>query len=133
MSIGLLLITHQPLGGDLLRIASAILGTEPAATEALELVNDRPCECMLREALDCVDRLDQGGGVLVLTDLYGATPANIALALHEQRRQVRVISGVNLPMLLRALNYAELDLDSVAEKALEGGREGVIRCQEQDA
>nr|WP_210424750.1 PTS fructose transporter subunit IIA [Marichromatium bheemlicum] len=130
----MLLITHQPLGGDLLRIAGAILGTEPHATEALELVNDRPCDCMLREALDCVDRLDRGNGVLVLTDLYGSTPANIARALcNQQQRRVRVISGVNLPMLLRALNYADLDLDSVAEKALEGGREGVICCQEQGA
>ncbi len=128
MSVGLLLITHGPLGADLLRIATQIFGICPAAVEALEVVNDTPRETVIDQALLCADRLDQGDGVLVLTDLYGATPANIAAALLDLREGLRLITGVNLPMLLRALNYAALDLDSVTERALQGGRDGVRMC-----
>lgn len=129
MSVGLLLITHRPLAGDLLRIASEILGACPPDVEACEVVNDTPRERSIEECLRRLDRLDQGDGVLVLTDLYGSTPANIAAALPSLRPNVRVLAGVNLPMLLRALNYAFEDLDAVADKALQGGRDGVRACE----
>lgn len=132
MSVGLLLITHQPLGSDLVGIASRILGDLPAGLEALEVVNDVPREDLLADARCRLERLDRGDGVLVLTDLYGSTPANVAVALLTDQERLRVIAGVNLPMLLRALNYAELDLDAVAEKALQGGRNGVVLCSPRD-
>ncbi len=128
MTVGLLLITHQPLGGDLLRVATAIYGTRPARAEALEVENDAPGEQVLAQAQGLAQQLDEGDGLLVLTDLYGATPANLALALRDRHPRTRVVAGVNLPMLLRALTYAGLDLDSVVEKALAGGRDGVCRC-----
>lgn len=132
MSVGLLLITHQPLGADLVGIASRILGDRPAGLETIEVVNDVPREELLADARRRLERLDQGDGVLVLTDLYGSTPANVAVALLAGEERLRVIAGVNLPMLLRALNYAELDLDAVAEKALQGGRNGVVLCSPRD-
>lgn len=128
MSVGLLLIAHRPLAGDLLCVATEILGVSPPGIEALEVINDTPCEDLVAEGLLRAARLDQGDGVLVLTDLYGSTPANVAMVLLQRREQVRVLAGVNLPMLLRALNYATLDLDGVAEKALQGGRDGVRLC-----
>ncbi len=128
MSVGLLLITHRPLAGDLLRVATDILGACPPGIEALDVINDTPREDLVAEALRHAARLDQGDGVLVLTDLFGATPANVAMVLLERRDQVRVLAGVNLPMLLRALNYAALDLDKVADKAMHGGRDGVRLC-----
>lgn len=128
MNIGLLLMTHRPLARDLLRVATEILGTCPRGIEVLEVINDTPCEKLLAEGLRCVARLDQGAGVLILTDLYGATPSNVALALVAQREQTRMLAGVNLPMLLRALNYAMLDLDTVTAKALAGGRDGICLC-----
>ncbi len=128
MSIGILIITHRPLAGDLLGIATDVLGGRPPGIESLEVINDTPREALIEEGLQHADRLDQGTGVLILTDLYGSTPANIALALADQRPRLRVLTGVNLPMVLRALNYATLDLDAVAEKALEGGRTGVRLC-----
>jgi PTS system ascorbate-specific IIA component len=130
MSVGLLLITHRPLGADLLRVSAGIFGTCPARAESLDVENDAPCDLMLAEAELLARRLDAGDGVLVLTDLYGATPANIALALRDRNQRVRVVAGVNLPMVLRALNYAGLDLDTVAEKALAGGRNGIRLCPE---
>jgi PTS system ascorbate-specific IIA component len=72
-----------------------------------------------------VRQLDQGDGVLVLTDIYGATPGNIALRLLEPGR-VEGVSGVNLPMLIRALTYREQGLALAVEKALSGGTEGVV-------
>ena len=132
MSVGLLLITHQPLGSDLVGIATRILGGRPAGLDVLEVVNDVPREDLLVDAKRRLERLDRGDGVLVLTDLYGSTPANVAVALLAGQERLRVIAGVNLPMLLRALNYAELDLDAVAEKALQGGRNGVVLCSPRD-
>ncbi len=125
MSVGILLLTHRPLAADLLRIASDILGSRPPNTEALNVINDTPRELLIAESLRISDRLDVGDGVLVLTDLFGATPANIALELCKQRPGIRVVAGVNLPMLLKALNYADLDLETLTDKALKGGRDGV--------
>ncbi len=128
MTVGLLLITHCPLAGNLLDVATEILGACPPGVETLEVINDTPCERLIAEALHCVERLEQGDGVLVLTDLYGSTPANVAMALLEHRAGLRVLSGLNLPMLLRALNYAALSLDTVADKAMQGGQDGVRLC-----
>jgi PTS system ascorbate-specific IIA component len=87
-------------------------------------VHDDP-EAILPQARNLVQELDDGAGVLVLTDIYGATPGNIALRLLAPGR-VEGISGVNLPMLVRALTYRELGLAVVVQKALSGGTEGVI-------
>jgi mannose PTS system EIIA component len=132
LSVGLLIITHQPLGAELLRVASGILGGSPQGIEAMEVVNDVPCEILMAEARRRLERLDTGDGALILTDLYGSTPANVAVALLGTERRLRVVAGLNLPMLLRALTYATLDLDAVAEKALQGGRDGVLLCARRD-
>ncbi|MGE5152800.1 MAG: PTS sugar transporter subunit IIA [Bdellovibrio bacteriovorus] len=128
MSVGVLLITHGSLGSELLRIATGIFGTCPTRADALEVENDAPCDPLLEEAQRRVNGLDEGDGVLVLTDFYGSTPANLAVDLGQRHPRVRVLAGVNLPMLVRALSYASLDLDQTADKALQGGREGVLRC-----
>lgn len=133
MSVGLLLITHCPLGADLLRVATEIFGTCPTRTASLEVENDTPREPVMREAQRLAEQLDAGDGLLVLTDIYGATPANLAVALCAHHPRRRVLAGVNLPMLLRALNYAGLDLETLADKALAGGRDGVRRCPAPDA
>ncbi|HYN77236.1 MAG TPA: PTS fructose transporter subunit IIA [Lamprocystis sp. (in: g-proteobacteria)] len=133
MTVGLLVITHQPLGADLLRVATDIFGAHPARAEALEVANDSPRELVLAHAQRLAQQLDEGDGVLILTDIYGATPANLALALRDRHPHARVVAGVNLPMLLRALTYAGLDLDAVADKALTGGRDGVCLCPTRDS
>jgi len=132
VSVGVLLITHKPLGADLLRIATEILGGRPPGIEAMEVSNDVSREVLIEDARRRLPRLDAGDGVLILTDLYGSTPANVAVALLSMHDRVRVIAGLNLPMLLRALNYASLELDAVTEKALQGGRDGVLACPRRD-
>lgn len=128
MSVGILLITHGALGSELLRIANGIFGTCPARADALGIENDAPCDPLLEDAERRAASLDEGDGVLVLTDLYGSTPANLAVALGDRHDHIRVLAGINLPMLVRALSYAGLDLDQLVDKALRGGREGVLRC-----
>ncbi len=127
MTIGLLIITHNHIGDDLIATATAMLGLCPLSTEALAVTQNADPEATLRKARQCVETLDQGNGVLVLTDIYGSTPSNIACQLIEGER-VQVVSGVNLPMLIRILNYPQLSLPELTEKALSGGRDGVLCC-----
>jgi PTS system mannose-specific IIA component len=129
VSVGVLLITHAGLGKALLRIATEIYGTCPAAADALDVENDAPCPPLIDAAERMARGLDRGDGVLVLTDLYGSTPSNIAVGLLGRYQRARAVSGVNLPMLVRALNYAALDLESLVEKAKAGGKDGVMSCK----
>jgi PTS system mannose-specific IIA component len=123
--IGILIVAHGAFGEALIHSASHVLGKRPLRVRQVGItVHDDP-EAMLPQALDLVRQLDEGGGVLVLTDIYGATPGNIALKLLVPGR-VEGISGVNLPMLIRALTYRDQSLASVIDKALSGGIEGVI-------
>ncbi|MBK1706760.1 PTS sugar transporter subunit IIA [Halochromatium glycolicum] len=127
MTVGVLLITHNRIGAELLETATTMLGRCPLAAIAIEVHEHDDPDALRAEILKCAERLDDGGGLLVLTDLYGSTPANVTDALHR-RGHVQVLSGVNLPMLVRVLNYHQLDLGSLAEKALSGGRDGVLGC-----
>lgn len=125
MSIGLLIISHDGIGGALLDTASNTLGGCPLPARRLAASRDADPEALLSEARACLAEVDQGEGVLVLTDLFGSTPSNIATRL-EAHGRVRIVTGINLPMLIRVLNYPHLDLDSLVEKAVSGGRDGVF-------
>ena len=125
MSIGLLLITHNHIGAELARTASVVMGLRPMPMEVLSITAESVPEDMLREARQLLTRLDQGAGVLVLTDMFGSTPSNIATQLLEYEN-VLVIAGINLPMLVRVLNYPQLTLNELAAKALSGGRDGIL-------
>lgn len=124
MPTPILLITHDGIGERLLETAAAI---QPLATEARALPVPFSCdpERAIEEARRLCDEMDRGAGVLILTDLYGATPCNVAIRLGDPDKR-RVVSGVNLPMLLRSLNYCELGVEELAAKAAEGGRGGVV-------
>ncbi|PKM45937.1 MAG: PTS fructose transporter subunit IIA [Gammaproteobacteria bacterium HGW-Gammaproteobacteria-1] len=125
--VGILLVTHDPLGKVLLSTADAILGHCPLPVEVLTVPLDADPELTAAEARRMATKLDRGAGVLVLTDLYGSTPGNIACSLLEWE-QVRVVSGLNLPMLLRVCNYHALDLEHLTEKAASGGRDAILVC-----
>jgi mannose PTS system EIIA component len=123
--IGILIVAHGAFGEALIHSASHVLGKRPLRVRQVGVtVHDDP-EAILPQAMDLVRQLNEGDGVLVLTDIYGATPGNIALKLLVPGR-VEGISGVNLPMLIRALTYRDQGLPLVVEKALSGGSEGVI-------
>lgn len=127
MTIGLLIITHNHIGDDLIATATAMLGVCPLATEILPVTPHCDPEMLRRKARQFIDSLDQGNGVLVLTDIYGSTPSNIARSLVDGER-VKVVSGINLPMLIRVMNYPRLSLTELAEKAVSGGKDGILCC-----
>jgi PTS system ascorbate-specific IIA component len=127
MSVGLLIITHGGIGASLLAAATRMLGRCPLDADTLAVTQESERDRLQDRASRMAERLDAGDGVLVLTDLYGSTPANIASALGSLPA-VRVLTGVNLPMLVRVLNYPALPLEEIAVKAESGGRDGVLRC-----
>jgi PTS system ascorbate-specific IIA component len=128
MTVGLLLVTHNQIGADLLAAATTMLGMCPLATEVLPVAQNSEPRALLARARQLVEALDQGEGVLVLTDIYGSTPSNIACSLLDGAHRVQAVAGLNLPMLIRALNYPRLSLDEIAGKALSGGKDGVLLC-----
>lgn len=128
MSVALLVITHNKIGAELLATATRMLGHCPVRARTLEVGECDDPERLRERAARLADELDDGSGLLILTDLFGSTPANIANGLY-QGHEVRVLAGVNLPMLVRVFNYHTLELSAVAEKALDGGRCGVLLCQ----
>ena len=123
--IGVLLITHGRYGEDLLASASHVLGRPLGQTAHLDVgIKDEP-DAMLRTARKLLKGVDDGSGVLVMTDMYGATPCNIATQLIAEGN-VEAVSGVSLPMLVRSLAYRDSTLEKVREKAIAGGTEGVV-------
>ena len=124
--IGLLIIAHGTLGESLIHCASHVMGKRPLYLRQLGVtIHDEP-DAILPQGRDLVRFLDQGQGVLVLTDIFGATPSNIACRLLEPGR-VQGVSGVNLPMLIKALSYREQPMETLIEKALFGANEGIVR------
>lgn len=125
MKTGLLLITHGSLGRDMLDTVTDILGNLPLPVESIMVPNDCDPDAVLAAATAACNTLDHGNGVLVLTDLFGSTPSNIANRLTETRN-VSVVSGVNLPMLLRVMNYPDSQLEELGEIAASGARSGIV-------
>ena len=127
--IGILIVSHGAFGESLIHSASRVLGRRPLYLRQVGVtVHDDPDE-ILPVAQDLIRFLDQGRGVLVMTDIYGATPSNIGARLLEPGR-VEGVSGVNLPMLIKALTHREeSSLEQLAEKAIAGAGEGIVRME----
>jgi PTS system ascorbate-specific IIA component len=126
MAVGILLITHEGIGSALLAVADRLLHPLPVRAEALEIPFDGNLDLLLPLASAALRRVDSGQGVLVLTDLYGATPSNLAAKVARLGTPVRRVSALSLPMLLRVMNYAELELDELPAVAAAGARNGVL-------
>ncbi|MBK7135595.1 MAG: PTS fructose transporter subunit IIA [Rhodocyclales bacterium] len=123
--IGIFLITHGSLGESLVQCACHVLNKRPQQIVQLGVSGqDDPLDA-LPLARDMLKLVDSGQGVLLLTDIFGATPSNVALKLLQPGR-IEGVAGVNLPMLLRALTYREKDLETLVTKAVAGGRDGVM-------
>jgi PTS system mannose-specific IIA component len=127
VSVGVLIITHEGIGSSVLEAATRMLGGCPLRTETLAVGLEADAEALRALADQRASALDDGDGVLVLTDLYGSTPSNIAASL-ASRGAVRIVSGLNLPMLVRVLNYPADDLAGLADRAVSGGNRGILLC-----
>lgn len=124
--IGILLLTHAPLGQAFIDAATHVFRVRPEHLEAIDVVADQDPAEVRRQACQAIQRLDDGSGVLVITDVMGGTPSNCTLQLNEPGH-VEVIAGISLPMLLRAITYRSDTLDVVVEMALAGGQSGAVR------
>ena len=125
MKVGILLITHSDIGKQLLLTAPSVFGKNPFQVELLSVDNyDQPND-VKELAEKYVKFLDNGAGVLVLTDIIGTTPSNIASSISHVK--IKVVAGLNLSMILNVFNYPDVSLDQLSTKALEGGIEGVSK------
>jgi len=131
MSVGLLLITHKNIASSLLETATQMLDASPLATRALEVPLDSPVADALTQAKEYIEVLDSGNGVLILTDIYGSTPSNIGKQLCDEFN-CTLVAGINLPMLVRILNYPQLNIQNMALKAVSGGHDGILLCDCQE-
>ena len=125
MSVSLLVITHDEIGQSLVDTATTMLGTKPMHVDVLSVSTDDNPDTLVETAQRLISSNE--AGTLVLTDMYGSTPSNIACKLMLNDK-VRVVGGINLPMLVRVLNYPRLSLDDLVHKAVSGGMDGVVTC-----
>ena len=127
MTVAILLISHNQIASELINTAQQMLAPYSVATTILSIsIDDNPDDIRLKFK-QTLHEIDQGDGTLILTDMYGSTPSNIACGVSE-RHDVRIVSGLNLPMLIRVLNYPHLNLNELEQKAITGGQDGVVSC-----
>ena len=127
--IGVLIVTHGEIGKSLLESSTQILGARPAQVSTLSVWRqDDPDDLVLR-ARELMDQIDAGDGVLILTDIFGATPGNVVSKLLQDGK-VEGVSGASLPMLLRVLtgrNGSNPATPAVlVQRAMSGGAEGLV-------
>jgi mannose PTS system EIIA component len=123
--IGILIIAHGNLGESLIHCASHVLGKNPPQLMSFAVgMHDDPADLLPQTQL-LVKKLDTGDGILILSDMYGASPCNLVVKLLSPNR-IEGVAGVNLPMLVRILNYRDKPIKTCVEKAISGGRDGVV-------
>ncbi|MCL4184135.1 MAG: hypothetical protein KJ011_11895 [Burkholderiaceae bacterium] len=128
--IGIMVVSHEPLGTALIHCTRHIYGRLPAQLAALDVIPDEDPEAAVRAGRELLARINDGSGAVVLTDVYGATPSRVAMQL-AVRGRVRVLAGVNLPMLLKAIAYRTRPVDELSAMLIEGAR-GAIRIADGD-
>ncbi len=124
--IGILILTHGTLGESLIHCASHVLNKRPPRLKQLGVTAQDDPALMLPQARALMKELDDGDGVLILSDMYGGTPSNLASKLVAPGR-IEAVAGVSLPMVIRVLTYRDRDLQTIVTKAISGGCDGVIR------
>ncbi|MEQ8288353.1 MAG: PTS fructose transporter subunit IIA [Gammaproteobacteria bacterium] len=124
MSVGILIISHNGIGASVYGTANFMIKDSPLEIKLLSASRESDPDELLETAISLLKELDSGDGILVLTDLIGSTPSNIARKLFEHAR-VNIVTGLNLSMMIRVLNYPELDLHQLADKAYSGAIDGV--------
>ena len=130
--VGILIVTNGNLGVTLAECAQHILQRELPHLAVMAVDKNDDPDRKLAEARELVRGLDDGSGVLLLSDIFGGTPSNIASRLIEPGR-IEAVAGVSLPMLVRSLCYAGQPLETVVSKAVTGGLEGVMYIVPGDA
>ena len=123
MTVAILLVSHKGVASTILNTTGRIWHEKPVKTDYIEVEFDADIEHSISLVEEKLEHLDDGDGVLVMTDLVGATPCNLVTSLTH--KNILAISGLNLPMLMRAYNYPQEPLDELAALAIEGGKRGI--------
>lgn len=130
---GILIVAHTPMASALKSFAEHVYGSTPDRLIALDVPGHEDSKKTLVRVIAATKAVEGEQGTLILTDIMGATPANVASkvsSLEEFQSRVIVLTGVNLPMLLRAISHRNEALEELAEKALQGGQQGVLRLRD---
>lgn len=126
--IGILIIAHDTLPQALVAAVTHVLGSTPPQCEAMSVTADDDPQDLVPRGRERVARLDSGDGVLIFCDLYGASPANLAVKLIDPPH-IEGVAGVSLPMLIRAFTYRDQDMHTLVRKAVSGARDGVMHLE----
>jgi PTS system mannose-specific IIA component len=119
--IGLVLVTHGRLANEFVAATEHVVGAQPQM-RAISIGPDDDIEQRRRDILAAVEAVDAGSGVILLTDMFGGTPSNLAISIMNQGR-VEIIAGVNLPMLIKLASVRETEsLEEAVASAQEAGR-----------
>ena len=124
--VGILLLTHAPLGRAFIDAATHVFRSEPAQIEAIDVVANQDPKEVYKLGRKAITRINDGTRLLVITDVMGGTPSNCTLQLCVPG-EIEVIAGISLPMLLRAITYRHNTIDVAVEMALAGGQSGACR------
>lgn len=130
---GIVIVAHTPMATALKSFAEHVYGHSPDRLIAVDVPAHEDAKITLERVTQAVEQAQGKNGALILTDIFGATPANVATKvarMNQYQNRVVVLTGVNLSMLLRAVSHREEPLDDLAEKALQGGQQGVLRLRE---
>jgi PTS system mannose-specific IIA component len=123
--IGILIVAHGTLSDSLIGAVTHVLGSRPPQFEGMRVAAADDPLLLLPRARELVTELDTGDGVVIFSDIYGATPCNLAIKLLQPGR-IEGVAGVNLPMLVRAFTYRSKGMDTMIKKAISGGCDGVL-------
>jgi PTS system mannose-specific IIA component len=130
---GILIIAHTPIASAMLSFAEHVYGSIPGHIQAVDIPAHEDAKISYERVLAAAKAVEMHGELLVLTDVMGATPANVASRLMSQQSstgmklKVQILAGLNLPMLMRAVSYKDDALDVLAQKTLQGGQNGILR------
>ncbi len=125
MTVGILIITHETIGDSLIKTINNTFGGPLSHIDNLCIPLNGSPEDYQDEALAKALKLDTGEGILLLGDLFGATPSNIAVRVTDVLEHAQLVCGINLPMLMRVVNYSDKSLSELADIAVKGGQSGI--------
>lgn len=125
--VGIVVVTHGKLADELISVVKFVISGNPnVKIEGLSLDQGMEFETFTQNIKKAIKKVDEGDGILLVTDMFGGTPSNISLTFLEDKR-VEVISGVNLPMLLKlATLSSSVTLDEAVKIAETAGRDNII-------
>jgi PTS system ascorbate-specific IIA component len=130
---GILIVAHTPIASAILEFVEHVYSSVPDQIFAIDVSAHEDAKVITQRLLERIEQMQSSSEVLILTDIMGATPSNVASKLSSSGstgKVLQIVTGLNLPMLLRAISHRHEPLDEIVEKALQGGQQGVIRIRD---